>query len=111
VLSVFGAIVVCVVIGEAIFRHVTHEWKAIKGKWVEVSMNPHTPAYEWYFSDNQLDRTARGRSSYSINPILHTIEWGHDWDRATGKYELNGNELKIWVGGDKSKTPYVLKRP
>lgn len=110
----FGAVIVCVILCVVSYRHVAHEWKAIQGQWITVrgDLNVSPSGSQWHFSSNGwLDHPGGGRFRYSINPMFHTIEWRtRDSIWASGTYELNGDDLKIWVRRDTSKTLYVLKR-
>jgi hypothetical protein len=106
-------------------RHVAQEKKAIQGTWKEVRVEiegQSRPADKyWYFGSWNLD--CQFRSEYHLNPLLHEIEWGLDWDRVAGIYELNGDRLKICVRRKKdgpvadfttapgdSKTLFILER-
>jgi hypothetical protein len=111
-----------IVLGLAIFWtvafvHAVHEWQAIQGEWKTVSVegdNGFDVGSTWVFYRNEVLDCPAGRCNYSINPLLHTIEWGDPVQRGkTGvrkEYELDGDTLKIWVYRENSENLYVLKR-
>jgi hypothetical protein len=118
-----AAVIVCMVV--QLLRHVAQEKEAIQGTWKEVSVEiegQSRPADNyWDFDSVYLDFVMRTR--YHLNPQLHEIEWGPDWDKVAGIYELNGDRLKICVRRKKdgpvadfttapgdSKTLFILER-
>ena len=99
-IAFLGVVVICVVA----YRHAAHEWKAIQGEWVTVSVQGRGASGDWRFSTNGYVDGPGGRSRYSMNPLFRTITWGNG---AHGTYELDGNNLTIWLDGD---TQWTLKK-
>jgi hypothetical protein len=102
-IAFLGVIVACVMA----YRHAAHDWKAIQGEWETVSVSGNGIAGDWRFYTNGLVDNPGGRSHYSMNPLLRTITWGR---AAHGTYELDGNNLTIWLDGDKSQIQWTLRK-
>lgn len=99
-----GVIVACVMA----YRHCAHDWKAIQGEWETVSVTGNGIAGDWSFDTNGLlDGPSGYRSRYSMNPLFRTITWGGG---AHATYELDGNNLTIWLDGENSQTQWTLKK-
>jgi hypothetical protein len=103
-ITFLGVIVVCVMA----YRHCAHDWKAIQGEWETVTVTGNGIAGDWIFYTNGLvDGPSGYRSYYSMNPLFRTITWGME---SRGTYELDGNNLTIWLDGDKSQIQWTLKK-
>jgi hypothetical protein len=107
-----------VIVGVAVRNYAARERQAIEGEWITVSAELiradllksiyDRPTWKFY-RDGSLDRGGY-RCDYSINPLLHTIEWGDPEPGVRKKYELSGDSLKIRVYSENSEILYVLKR-